>query len=76
MTKKTTRDGLRKTMRYTADTRAEITRKISQDLAQAEADTRNAKTEKLRKARLEMEARQAEADQAEKDAKTSGRSRK
>lgn len=76
MTKKITKDGLRKPMRYTADTRAEITKKVSQDLAKTEADIRNAKTEKLRKARLEMEARQAEGETAETAAKSSGRSRK
>jgi hypothetical protein len=76
MMKKVPKDGLRKPMRYTAETRAEITKKISQDLAKAEADTRNAKTEKLRKARLEMEAREAGSDLEDTAAKKSGRSRK
>ncbi|GAA0775013.1 hypothetical protein E1180_02005 [Roseibium denhamense] len=72
MTEPLTRDTLFKPQKLPASTKAEITKQVSMDLAQSEADVRAAKTAKLRKARLEMEARQA----AEAAAKPAPRKRK
>ncbi|WP_417681530.1 hypothetical protein [Roseibium sp.] len=50
--------------RQTAETKAETTIRISKEIAQTEADIRNAKTEKLKAARLEMLAQEAGASTA------------
>ncbi|WP_346895298.1 hypothetical protein [uncultured Roseibium sp.] len=47
--------------RQTAETKAETTIRISKEIVQTEADIRNAKTEKLKAARLEMLARETGA---------------
>lgn len=47
--------------RQTAETKAEITIRVAKEIAQTEADVRNAKTEKLKAARLEMLARETGA---------------
>ncbi|MGS4885968.1 hypothetical protein [Roseibium sp. MB-4] len=60
MTKPLTRDTLFKPQRPTAATKAEITKQVSMDLTQVETDLRNAKTAKLKQARLERDARLAE----------------
>lgn len=72
MVKSLTKDTLFKPQRPTVATKAEITKQVSLDLAQSEVDKRNAKTARLRQARLEMEARQA----AEVAAKPARRKRK
>jgi len=69
MSTQLTKDSLFKPARQTATTKAEITKQVSQDLAQAEADLRNAKTAKLKQARLEREAQQAEEAKAAAAAK-------
>lgn len=59
MVKSLTKDTLFKPQRLTAATKAEITKQASHDLVQSETDRRNAKTARLRQARLEMEAQKA-----------------
>ncbi|MCV0428879.1 MAG: hypothetical protein K5905_25775 [Roseibium sp.] len=51
-----------KPKRESAESKAETTKRVSQELVQAEADRRAAKTAKLRAARLEMQARQSAAE--------------
>ncbi|MBO9422858.1 hypothetical protein J7481_25355 [Labrenzia sp. R4_2] len=64
MTKPLTRDTLFKPKKPTAATKAEITKQVSMDLTQVETDLRNAKTAKLKQARLERDAREAEEAKA------------
>lgn len=45
--------------RQTAETKAETTIRIAKEITQTEADIRNAKTQKLKAARLEMLAEEA-----------------
>ncbi|WP_417668135.1 hypothetical protein [Roseibium sp.] len=59
MTEKLTKDTLFKPVNSKAFTKAEVTKRVAEEIARNEADTRNAKTLRLRAARLEMEARQA-----------------
>jgi len=47
--------------RQTAETKAETTIRVAKEIAQTEADIRNAKTEKLKAARLEMLAQETGA---------------
>jgi hypothetical protein len=54
-----TRENLLRPARPSAETKAEITNSTARAILKAEADRRDAKTEKLRQKRLEMEARQA-----------------
>ena len=60
MAKKNTKDNFMTPVRHTAATRAEVSKKVAQDIAREEAAVRDEKTAKLRKARLEMETRQTE----------------
>lgn len=64
--------------RETAESKAETTKRISQELQQTEADIRDAKTQRLRAARLAMEDTQPEpapAKRAARKTKTATRSK-
>lgn len=61
MANKTTSGNSFTSVRQSAADKAENTKKASLDIARDEAELRDEKTAKLRKARLEMEARQTEA---------------
>jgi len=55
--------------RQTAEIRAETTKRVAKEIAETEADIRNAKTRKLKAARLErlaQEAAEAKADERKK----------
>lgn len=58
MSTESTDGKLSRTRRETAESKAETTKRISQELLQAEVDLREAKTNKLRAARLAMQAEQ------------------
>ena len=70
MTVATTKDNLFRPVRPDPQTKADITNSTSRAIIQAEADSRDAKTQRLRQARLRMEAQQP------KPAPTKGRGRK
>lgn len=55
MTSANKRSKLGKTQRMNADTKAEVTRRISSEIAQTEVEQRRLKTEKLKAARLALE---------------------
>ncbi|SON57334.1 hypothetical protein HDIA_3793 [Hartmannibacter diazotrophicus] len=59
MNKSITKDNLFPPKRQKAETKADITDQAARAIIQEEADKRNAKTERLREARLAMEAEQA-----------------
>ncbi|WP_137387584.1 hypothetical protein [Rhodoligotrophos defluvii] len=65
-----TKDNLFRLVRPGPQTKAEITNSTARAIIQAEADSREAKTRKLRQARLQMKARQP------KPAPAKGRGRK
>jgi multidrug efflux pump subunit AcrA (membrane-fusion protein) len=58
MSTATTQSKLGQTRRESAESKAETTKRISQELLQAEAEQRRAKTDKLRAARLARQAGQ------------------
>ena len=55
MTSANKRSKLGKTQRMNAETKAELTRRISSEIAQTEVEQRRLKTEKLKAARLALE---------------------
>jgi hypothetical protein len=59
-----TKDNLFRPARSKAETKADITDSAARAIIDAEAEKREAKTERLRKARLKMEAEQAAASDA------------
>jgi hypothetical protein len=61
MTAIITKDNLFRPTRSKAETKAQVTDNAARAIIDAEADSREAKTERLRKARLKMEAEQAES---------------
>ncbi|MEM5581186.1 MULTISPECIES: hypothetical protein [unclassified Roseibium] len=69
MSTETTDGKLSRTRRETAESKAETTKRISQEILQAEVDLREAKTNKLRAARLAMQADQPAPEPAGKTKK-------
>jgi|GEM_PF-2753165 len=64
MSSTTNRSKLGQTRRETAESKAETTKRVSQEILQAEAELRQAKTEKLRAARLARQAGQPDPEPA------------
>lgn len=70
-----TKENLFRPTRSKAETKAQITDSAARAIIDAEVDSREAKTERLRKARLKMEAEQAEAAKAAPEKKTTAKTR-
>ncbi|MBD1545942.1 hypothetical protein [Roseibium aggregatum] len=61
-------------IRQTAEARAETTKRVAKEIVQTEADARNAKTQRLKAARLDMLARETEAAKTGPKADNHGKS--
>lgn len=62
MSSSSNRNQLGQTRRESAESKAETTKRVSEELLNAESAQRKAKTEKLRQARLAMQEEQAQAE--------------
>lgn len=70
MTAIITKDNLFRATRSKAETKAQVTDNAARAIIDAEVDSREAKTERLRQARMKMEADQAETAEATPAKKT------
>jgi len=70
MTAIITKDNLFRPTRSKAETKAQVTDNAARAIIDAEVDSREAKTERLRQARMKMEADQAETSEAAPAKKT------
>ncbi len=70
MTAIITKDNLFRATRSKAETKAQVTDNAARAIIDAEVDSREAKTERLRQARMKMEADQAETAEAAPAKKT------
>ncbi|WP_113154843.1 hypothetical protein [Nitratireductor sp. OM-1] len=73
MTDAITRDNLFRQVPKKPQSKAELTDSTSRAITQAETDSRQAKTQRLRQARLQMEARQPQPVPTKGRAKKAGR---